>query len=66
MAQRNECPCKYYFDKRTTGCWGTCKDYIEWVKQQKERKRIEKQQLNPIITNGQFLGTSPRPGKKRK
>ena len=66
MAQRVVCPCKNCFDKRTSGCWGTCKDYIEWKEQQEEKKRIEKQQLNPIITIGQFLGTSPKPGNRRK
>lgn len=69
MSRVNDnCPCRYCADKRSIGCHGTCKDYIDWYVERKKELDFEREMIakHPIISKGSFTGTSPKPGHRRR
>ena len=69
MSRLNDkCPCRYCGDRRTIGCHGTCKDYIDWAVERKRELAFEREMImkHPIINKNAFTGTSPKPGHCRR
>lgn len=58
-------PCKNCAD-RVIGCHGLCKTYNDWVLLHQHEVDMEKLTMPPIINRSQFVGTSPKPGTRKK
>lgn len=62
----NKPPC-YNCEIRALGCHSLCNKYIDWRKEfRAEMRDVEKKNKDHSVYKGQFLGTSPPPGKHRK
>lgn len=59
------CPCKDC-EERHPACHGKCKKYIEWKKEEAEKKEIRKKEMPVSITVGSFLGNAISSKKHRR
>ena len=59
------CPCKDC-EERHPACHGKCEKYIEWKKDEAEKKEIRKQEMPVNITVGSFLGNAISSKKHRR